>query len=383
MNKKTTTVFHTEYFDIVDPIDFDDEWMVNDIYIDYQSTKILFYCQDIVYLKPIYGIVSLLVNHSSDISQLDRFILHGFVKLKPEIFFNCLSVTNYSQYQIITKKASPLKIQYSNQLIYSKLFQEKITIPKIYTFYQQIKKGPYYYPNEVHNYCEMTIIDKGRFHTTIDNKEYCLSDKQLIIYGPNQVHNQSIKGNHSCRYCTIMFEMNPVINELCNKVFTLSYQQFRLIEEILKMTNLDKPFVDELLISKFKELVIRLLVDEERFEAPVRSNRFNYDNTLLNSILAYINENIYQPLMVSDICNEFSISRTYIQELFSKYLMTTPKSYISQVKLQQSKLLIKESKYTISEIGLMLGFSSIHYFSRAFKEEFGISASEYANSIIK
>lgn len=383
MNKKTTTVFHTEYFDIVDPIDFDDEWMINDIYIDYQSTKILFYCQDMVYLKPIYGIVSLVVNHTNDIAKLDRFILHGFVKLKPEVYFNCLSVTNYSQYQVITRKSSPLKIQYTNQTIYSKLFQEKLAIPKIYTFYQQIKHGPYYYPNEVHNYCEMTIIDKGTFYTSIDGNEHRLTDKQLIIYGPNQVHNQSIKENQSCRYCTIMFEMEPIISDLLNKVFTLSYQQLRLIEEILRMTNLEKPFVDELLVSKFKELVIGLLVDEEQLVAPVRSNRFNYDNTLLNSILSYINENIYQPLMVSDICSEFSISRTYIQELFTKYLLTTPKSYISQVKLSQSKLLIKESKYTISEIALMLGFSSIHYFSRAFKEEFGISASEYANSIIK
>ncbi|MEE3309429.1 helix-turn-helix domain-containing protein [Sharpea azabuensis] len=51
--------------------------------------------------------------------------------------------------------------------------------------------------------------------------------------------------------------------------------------------------------------------------------------------------------------------------------------------MQKSKELIKESKYTISEIASMLGFSSIHYFSRRFKQKFDINPTEYANKIIK
>ena len=54
----------------------------------------------------------------------------------------------------------------------------------------------------------------------------------------------------------------------------------------------------------------------------------------------------------------------------------------NSLKLKKSQALICESKYTISEIASMLGFSSIHYFSRKFKSEFGISPSEYANKII-
>ncbi|MEG0743950.1 MAG: AraC family transcriptional regulator, partial [Erysipelotrichaceae bacterium] len=44
-------------------------------------------------------------------------------------------------------------------------------------------------------------------------------------------------------------------------------------------------------------------------------------------------------------------------------------------------LLIKESLYTISEISSKLGFTSIHYFSRKFKQQFGITPSDYAKTI--
>ena len=63
------------------------------------------------------------------------------------------------------------------------------------------------------------------------------------------------------------------------------------------------------------------------------------------------------------------------------YLHNSPKSYLLNIKLQKSKELIRENQYTISEIADMLGFSSIHYFSRLFKKYFDLSPSEYAKEI--
>ena len=51
------------------------------------------------------------------------------------------------------------------------------------------------------------------------------------------------------------------------------------------------------------------------------------------------------------------------------------------MKLDKSCQLIKEDRYTISEIALLLGFNSIHYFSRAFTQKYGIAPSEFAKQI--
>ena len=57
------------------------------------------------------------------------------------------------------------------------------------------------------------------------------------------------------------------------------------------------------------------------------------------------------------------------------------KNYLLNIKLQKSKELIRQSQYTISEIAYMLGFSSIHYFSRLFKKYFNTTPSAYAKKI--
>ena len=86
-------------------------------------------------------------------------------------------------------------------------------------------------------------------------------------------------------------------------------------------------------------------------------------------------------MTVAEICQKFSLSRSSLQILFKENLQQTPKRYISELKLEKSCQLIREGKYTISEIALMLGFNSIHYFSRAFTQKYNIAPSEYAKQI--
>ena len=76
---------------------------------------------------------------------------------------------------------------------------------------------------------------------------------------------------------------------------------------------------------------------------------------LLNEIVQYINAHIYEQFTIEEICHQFSISRSSLQTLFKNNLKTAPKQYISNLKLNKGKLLIKESTHTISEISSMLG----------------------------
>ena len=56
--------------------------------------------------------------------------------------------------------------------------------------------------------------------------------------------------------------------------------------------------------------------------------------------------------------------------------------YYSILKTKEAKKLIREKTYSISQISEMLGYSSIHIFSRAFKKSVGISPTDYGKSII-
>ena len=104
-------------------------------------------------------------------------------------------------------------------------------------------------------------------------------------------------------------------------------------------------------------------------------------NDLLSEILAFMNKHIAEPITIEEICHEFFISRSSLQALFKTHLNSSPKNYLLNIKLQKSKELIRQNQYTISEIAYMLGFSSIHYFSRLFKKYFNTTPSAYARKI--
>ena len=51
--------------------------------------------------------------------------------------------------------------------------------------------------------------------------------------------------------------------------------------------------------------------------------------------------------------------------------------YVRKIKMQNAEKLMLEGRYTISEIAFRVGMNSPVYFRQCFKEEFGISPSEY------
>ncbi len=89
------------------------------------------------------------------------------------------------------------------------------------------------------------------------------------------------------------------------------------------------------------------------------------------------------PITIAEICQKFSLPRSSLQILFKENMEQSPKKYINELKLETSRQMICEGKYTISEITLMLGFNSIHYFSRAFTQKYGMAPGEYSKTLYK
>ncbi|UPU39992.1 helix-turn-helix transcriptional regulator [Erysipelothrix sp. Poltava] len=102
---------------------------------------------------------------------------------------------------------------------------------------------------------------------------------------------------------------------------------------------------------------------------------------MVNEINKYILNNICEPISVEDLCDHFAISRSSLHVLFKKNMDMPPKQYINDIKMMRAQVMILEENLPITEVAMRLGFSSIHYFSRKFKKQFGLSPTEYAQSL--
>jgi len=365
---------------------FKENFLEKDTFVLKQAPINLVYAySDEIVIKAIDGIVLICVSSSIEFDILHQFVIHGNIKLKKGVFFNFISLTPTATISISLKKFEEAKTFPLAEPFVYKPIKNDFLIDNIYASYYNVKGPNYQSLLDYHNYYELIYVDNGIVTINCDNKAFDLEKYGLCIVNRNSKHFQSNFQKQTCSFLTIMFDSEKSLPiSLFNKKIITNAQQIELINQFSKYsegTNLSR---NNLLIFTLNSLIALLLENgQDNFhKKPINPINHRYENELLASIVKEINDNIFDVITIDDLCKHFSISRSTLQHIFKENLDISPKKYINKLKLQKSRLLIKEGKYNISEIATMLGYNSIHYFSRTFTANFNITPSAYAKSII-
>lgn len=376
---KTSNPAFKDFGDIVyDDIDFSSSHKINLNNKSIDNLKLV--TNDYTFIKVTKGVVMILV--SFDSNNIKSFIINRSLHIKKGIYFNFISISDEASVEILTNTEFK-SIKLDNPFNYSNI-SSSLDISEIYTKFYQEKGTNYNFSGEKHSYWELTYVDKGELLTTIDRVSYHLKQGDLIFYAPMQFHTQSTFEKISSSYLTINFKMNfNHADLLCNKIFSLKRDSYFIVTKLIEELSNDNLYSNDLSLCYLKQLIIQMLrLDNSYFHSkPTTHMQQTYENELLNDILLYIDNNIYEKISVSTLCEHFCISTSMLHSLFRKNMNNTAKNYINELKLSKSKELIRNSTHTLSEISEMLGFSSIHYFSKKFKSYFNISPTEYSKSI--
>lgn len=376
---KTSNPAFKDFGDIVyDDMDFSSSHKINLNNKSIDNLKLV--TNDYTFIKVTKGVVMILV--SFDSNNIKSFIINRSLHIKKGIYFNLISISDEASVEVLTNtKFKSIKLD--NPFNYSNI-SSSLDISEIYTKFYQEKGTNYNFSGEKHSYWELTYVDKGELLTTIDGVSYHLKQGDLIFYAPMQFHTQSTFEKISSSYLTINFKMNfNHADLLCNKIFSLKRDSYFIVTRLIEELSNDNLYSNDLSLCYLKQLIIQMLrLDNSHFHSkPTTHMQQTYENELLNDILLYIDDNIYEKISVSTLCDHFCISTSMLHSLFRKNMNNTAKNYINELKLSKSKELIRNSTHTLSEISEMLGFSSIHYFSKKFKLYFNISPTEYSKSI--
>ena len=387
MFNKTTSFIFNKYGEIINDPSIQSSMKLSHSQLkikEKEFSNFLSYNCDI-YVKVLSGIVMLVVQKNNK-EEPEQFVIHRFIKINKDVHFNFLTITPNSKVELtldFKAKKTMHPIPDDDVISYDPIVPT-FTINEILGYYYQVRNENYSFSGETHNFWELTFIDNGELVTNVDGEDYTLDEMDLILYAPGQFHTQHTGNSKSCSYLTILFEMDiPDSYLVTNRVYHAHRDIHNALNEFIKVSNNHMLYNSELMICYLKQLIIRILQYDFLTSTPIASTPMQqrFENELLNEIIIYINDTIYEHITIEEICNKFSISRSSLQALFKNNLGTAPKQYISDLKLNKSKLLIKESMHTISEISSMLGFTSIHYFSRKFKQQFGITPTDYAKTI--
>lgn len=142
-----------------------------------------------------------------------------------------------------------------------------------------------------------------------------------------------------------------------------------------------KPFnVDELRLRVTKLLRLRrrgagrALIEPEPQSIAITS----LDEKLIERAVGYVEENMSRAdLSVEELAAEMGMSRVHLYKRLKQITGKTPIEFIRLLRLKRAAQLLRESQLNISEIAYRCGFNNPKYFSRYFKDEFGVLPSVY------
>ncbi len=146
---------------------------------------------------------------------------------------------------------------------------------------------------------------------------------------------------------------------------------------------LTKPFSSKILVATAQNLIDNRRKLQERFAQdmilqPKEIAVSSADEEFLKRLQVVIDENLTNPDFSSQkFVEEMGVSRMQLHRKLKALSGQSTSEFLRSQRLKAAVQLIKSEKITISEVGYSVGFNDPSYFTKCFRQEFGVSPSEF------
>lgn len=262
----------------------------------------------------------------------------------------------------------------------------------------------YVFEGECHDFWELLYVDKGEVEVMADDVGYKLRQGEMIFHKPGEFHNVFANGVVAPNLVVIAFVCrSPAMVYFEGKVIRAGEDARELLARLVGEARdtfsnpLDDPhtlcmeragssaFGSEQMIGMLLEqLLIRQIRRGAEPDKEVKissSVKRRSDNDLVHRVIVYMEEHVDGTLTFSQVCRFSAQSATNLKTIFKSVTGSGVMEYYRAMKIERAKTLLREGGGNITQVADQLGYTSVHYFSRYFKQATGMTPSEYTLSI--
>ena len=327
----------------------------------------------------LHGVGSMTVLSVSDQNgDYQDFYLDKPVELKSGVWFKLASLEDGAGVQVWGRPEFVEERRTGDRFF----VRPRLRVDSLCTLFYQERERGFFFSGESHPMLELTYVDQGSLHSVVDGQDILLNQGDMMLYGPGQWHMQHADIGVAPRFVTISFNMAGAQPEdLYNRKFSSPHKAISILQQILREHEQGAKDADDSILSLLTLLLVALRRETADAARPQLSNSANNENEIIRKAQQYISDRVEQKLSVPMVAGGVDVSPSYLTALFHKHLQISPGEYIRRIKLQRSKQMIREGNLNFTEIAARLQYSTVHHFSRQFKEKFGLTPTEYARSV--
>lgn len=247
-------------------------------------------------------------------------------------------------------------------------------------------------PPHNHTWFEFNYIISGDLHTSFGEEMLSFKSGNFFIVPPGMehFHKYNNKNPHEGIFIRWQVKKNPsdmpdlqfsLFNYLNNlrtwepQVYTDEYQLYSLIIQLFEELNRTKSAINlQLLFVRFLSYLAEI---HDKSKTTYQSEYLFSYRTLFKKIEILLNDVNFEKITVHSLAASLHMSYGHLARIYKKLTGITLVEKLNCVKLEKAVELLKNPNLTISEISNKVGFSSQYYFSKVFKDKYGICPREY------
>lgn len=235
-----------------------------------------------------------------------------------------------------------------------------------------------------HDICELLFIKSGNVTYNVGGKCYPLTHNCLVRTRPFEHHSLSFGDSQEYDRYVILFDEKMIYPDIYAQIpsgmdvmnFTNNGLVIGLLQKLdYYFTKLNSKEFEAILLHVILELLYNIRFNANK-DLP---NNMYIANKSVTDALQYIDANIHTQLNIDEICDSIHITKSYLHQLFVKYLQTTPKQYILSQKLTIAQRELRLGAKP-TEVYLSCGFMDYSTFYRAYTKHFGHMPSDEINT---
>lgn len=144
-----------------------------------------------------------------------------------------------------------------------------------------------------------------------------------------------------------------------------------------------KPFSQEVLFARINNLVKSYQKRQTLFQKEDNLNLdcLEYpsaDKHFLQSVIESIEKHLQDSEFdLEQLATDLNLSKSTLHRKIKAMTGLTPLDFVRNIKLKRACMMLEGKKLTISEVAYAIGYNNPKYFTRCFKEEFGVTPTEY------
>ena len=267
--------------------------------------------------------------------------------------------------------------------------EKQLKITDLYTAFSAVRTPDYNVCGESHDFWELLIVTEGKIGSVVNDEVKYFCAGQCVIYEPMEFHSVWVEGD-GCAKLTVFTFSAENMPELKRRTFEIDADGYSLAEDIISEINrsFNVQGVSVLEVNEGCEILAAiavkkleiLLLDTLRKQVSAEFSQKPKRAEMLERIIKIMEKNISENLTVEEIAKMASVSPSYLQKVFMKYVGMGAIAYFNRMKIVYAILMLQDGM-SVAETSERLGFLNPNYFSTVFKRIKGVSPSAFKKDL--